>query len=376
MKKSVFFIFVITLITILLLSLVACDKYTSIAHKSDFYHNLTREEKDKFDTNLQTIINNADFLDLSNSEKEAVIDGYIQSEKLKKEIAIEQEQDDIAYNKVIARLKGYSQDIEFAVENNFGSISDVVFTELSRIKGELENTITSTSATTQEISSAQSKLEEIKAVEQEFVYYAVNSAVKRAVSSNSNFNYFNRMMSIRKVYGMFKSSSSYTLYFNADFIKSSNSFGVEIIENINALCDVQLYVDENESYQELIFGFAGVDVIGLREFCINKNADWHKEYWEENKHIIHDKYSIDIELGYTYSIIMSWESEDDYEHPRYFLQCYDPNGEPSNCYLAEYISDHGSDSQTGEITPKWRFSGWYVKIFPEFWAQAEIENKK
>lgn len=504
MKKLSVAILIVLLVAVLAFSLVACGDNNSddepvptpdeIIHFAEYYNGLTEQEKASFDVKLNTIIASNEYNAMSDEDKISLLNRLVESEKLIKEIALENEQnaeslknvqnelsnfsDELNYlfysnekfvlyfnnlidsnisavlnifhnfydtknmtddeimdllkesdhaeyyeililrglkeefnadvelmktfdiNIVAEKLNAYISELnvkkgasEWDEQRGIGYVIDIieqalkkieanepycsitdVYNAIKDVKDELQEIINSGTSTAEEIATAQVKLDKVEKTEQEYVYYETTTMVRGVSANDQIFNDQNLGTTIQKIYSIYEYVGD--AYINADIVKTEKIAGVEFVSRINCFIDIFTDLDDAENYAGVLDAIFNSNTLRLRKICTNKNADWHKEYWEENKFTISEKYTRYEELGYSFSIEMSWENEDDHEHPCYIMQSYNKDGEPSRCYLVKYMSDYVSDLQTGKVTPKWSFAASLTKICPEFWAQAEIENNK
>lgn len=105
----------------------------------------------------------------------------------------------------------------------------------------------------------------------------------------------------------------------------------------------------------------GAELFKIKRVCTNRNAETQKEFFEQNKYLIDPSIKKGESEGYRFSVVESWENNQDSAHPEFLINC-ERDGEEV-LFLITY-----SD-------------GRYViqgiqKICPEFWAQMEIEQNK
>lgn len=351
MKKKTFLLLFALLIA-LTFALVLCscnlsDKKDDLARKdkiqtdsrlSDFDDNKISEIIEKY----ETIAASDEYKNISDKEKDELVNKLIESEKIQQDIKTEQE-------KFESRKEKNKQQLESLTNSQ---------QELEQRIQDLKNS----GASDEEIKAAeeeQQKVEEqIKAAEQEKAYFETVDTVIDTTANNEIFNYRNPGTSIRKMYGIYKFGGR--VYINADIIQTEIIGGVEIVSSNNALCAVNTFVKGDESYDQILKNISGTDVVSLLKVCSNKNAESHKEFFEQNSEFLGT--GLYLNNGSTLTILESWENDGDIEHPEYIVNCQQ-EGYEDLLFIITYSYDRYT-SQSIE------------KICPEFWAQLEIEENK
>lgn len=314
------------------------------AHDSDHYKDLTQDEKKDFDNKLKDITDSDYYKNLDKKQKEELVDKFVESEKVEKEVASDPvDKDPEEIQSQISDLKDNLQDIE---------------NELNNLK---EN-----GASEEEIKEAEQKQQEvedqIKSAEQEKAYWETVSTTKETVDDNEVFNIRNSGLTIRRINGIY-SKSGY-IYINADFIHEEiiGGFSYKSKQNQYVEISVNTILTGQETYDEILNLISSSSNISSIQVCTNKNLQSHKDYFEKNKESMHRYISKRQDRGRVFNVVESWESLNN-SMPNYLLK---ETGNNSNdlFILLTYDESQGNYS--------WQE---LQKACPEFWNQLEIEQK-
>ena len=312
------------------------------AHDSDHYKDLTQDEKKDFDNKLKDITDSDYYKNLDKKQKEELVDKFVESEKVEKEVASDPvDKDPEEIQSQISDLKDNLQDIE---------------NELNNLK---EN-----GASEEEIKEAEQKQQEvedqIKSAEQEKAYWETVSTTKETVNSNIYYQ-ASTGCSIRKINGIY--SDGRRFYVNADLIKEENIGGFVYKSKQNQY--IRVTTNEpptgNETYEEILALISNGASISTAQICTNKNLQSHKDYFEKNKESIYFV-KVRLDRGYSLGVVESWEQEND-SHANYLISA--TKNDETNYFFLTY------DAQQG----KYVSSSFIQKACPEFWNQLEIEQK-
>lgn len=284
------------------------------------------------------------------------LNAYISELNVKKGVSEWDEQRGIGY--VIDIIEQALKKIE--ADEPYCSITDV-YNAIKDVKDELKEIMDSDTVTAAEIAKAQEKLVKIEKTEQEYVYQGILSAGKEMLDTDSVLHATNPGMSLRKICGIYKYGG--IVYVNADLIRMEQICGVDIVSSMNAFCSYGGSCTSKDSvYAEIIESIYKTTGVRIEYNCTNKNADWHKEYWEENKYSVNSIFSEFEQIQWLMSIEESWES---YGHVEFIIKLLNKSGEEMEYDIVIYNSS--TERYSCQIIEK---------ICPEFWAQAEIENNK
>lgn len=305
--------------------------------ENEFYKDLTEQEKEEFNTKLETLTNSDDYNNLNKEQKDQLVDKFVESEKLQKEMENDSKKTSKQVESVIAEKQ----------------------TELEQTKQQLQDLKNNPEASDEQIAEAERKRqqveEQIKAAEQELTYLEIVETSKQAISSNE---FMNPELKIRRINGIYERNGA--VFFNADFIREEIVGGVSIISQVNQFCWTNIDVYEEDSYEEFLQSISRGEVIRVYRTCENKNQESHKQMLDQAINSV-DGLQIFIELGFDFSCVESWENKGDKEHPEFLVEM--KNGEIKAEFLLLY------DGTTYNCSM-------HHKICPEFWAQLEIEQSK
>ena len=313
------------------------------AHDSDHYKDLTQDEKKDFDNKLKDITDSDYYKNLDKKQKEELVDKFVESEKVEKEVASDPvDKDPEEIQSQISDLKDNLQDIE---------------NELNNLK---EN-----GASEEEIKEAEQKQQEvedqIKSAEQEKAYWDTVSTTKESINNCSSFNWFNDNLTIRRINSIFYKGT--TLYVNADFVKEENIGGFVYKSKQNQY--LRIFINEiisgNESYETILTLLSDNANIESIQVCTNKNLQSHKDYFEKNKNDISVAIRVREQQGYQFEVFDSWEQEND-SHPNYLIKA--TKNDDVKYILITYNKNQNKYSAVD-----------LSKACPEFWNQLEIEQK-
>lgn len=314
------------------------------AHDSDHYKDLTQDEKKDFDNKLKDITDSDYYKNLDKKQKEELVDKFVESEKVEKEVASDPvDKDPEEIQSQISDLKDNLQDIQ---------------NELNNLK---EN-----GASEEEIKEAEQKQQEvedqIKSAEQEKAYWETVSTTKEAVDDNEVFNIRNSGLTIRRINSIFYNGRS--LYVNADFVKEENIGGFIYKSKQNQYFRIVTneLISGNESYETILKLLSNNANIESMQICTNKNLQSHKDYFEKNKDTM-GSFTLNhlIGQGYKFNVLDSWEIENQ-QQPNYVIEAY-LNDNVNYYYLTYNNQTNRYDAQKIQ------------KACPEFWNQLEIEQK-
>lgn len=289
------------------------------AHKGAYYKGLSEEEQQEFDYNLYTIFESDDYKALSDEEKDELIEKFVASEKLKKEVQAE-------LNKEQKRKE--------------------------QIEKELE-ALTCKQDTTEE------ENQQIEALKQEKAYLETADGVRETTNNNEIFSISNPEKAITKINGIYKYGGY--VYIDVEILENETIGGVEFFSTYEAFCSIGKSVDANDSYDDILDQISKTEFCHYDFKCVNKNAESHKEYFEQNKYSMYSKIQAGENRGCEFSVVESWEKEGDSEHPEFVIK--QQTGDDVMYYMATY----NNSSYSFHIIQK---------ICPEFWAQLEVEQGK
>ncbi len=330
------------------------------AHEDEHYKNLPEEEKEKFDQKINQIIESNEYKGLTEDEKDALIDKFLESEKIQQEIKIEQEEQEIKKEEIKENLKDVSDSLKDVIESGDASIIDVQ-DELNNVKNELQEIINSDSSSPEEIAAAEKKLQQVENVEREYVYQEASSTIRDAAAQNQGFKNDYPGTSIKKIYEIYSDGGS--IFVNADIIQTETIADIDIVSIKNCICEINSRIlSVDLPYSELIDYIAnGSELFKIKSVCTNRNAETHKEFFEQNKYSIDPSIKTGESNGYRFSVVESWENNQDSAHPEYLINC-ERDGE-EDLFLITY--SYGRYVIQG-----------IKKICPEFWSQMEVEQNK
>lgn len=289
------------------------------AHKGAYYKGLSEEEQQEFDYNLYTIFESDDYKALSDEEKDELIEKFVASEKLKKEVQAE-------LNKEQERKE--------------------------QIEKELE-ALTCKQDTTEE------ENQQIEALKQEKAYLETVDGVRETTNNNEDFAISNPEKTVTKINGIYKYGGR--VYIDVDILASETIGDVEFFLTYNAFCSIGQWVNENDGYEAILKRISKTEFINFEFKYTNRNAGSHKEYFEQNKYSMYSKIQAGENRGCEFSVVESWEKEGDSEHPEFVIK--KQTGDDVMYYMATY----NNSSYSFHIIQK---------ICPEFWAQLEVEQGK
>lgn len=349
--KRKFFAFLLVILCFFTVLLSGCndifasdeEKALTRAHSDEFYSSLTKKEQADFDNKLKSIAGSDYYKNLDKKQKEELVDKFVESEKVEKEVALDPVDKD-------------PEEIELQISSLKTELSDVV-AALAALKEQ--------GANASEIAAAEQKQqiieEQIKSAEQEKAYWEIVSTTKDTVNSNIYYK-ASTGCSIRKINGIY--SDGRRFYVNADLIKEENIGGFVYKSKQNQY--IRVTTNEpptgNETYEEILALISGGASISTEQICTNKNLQSHKDYFEKNKESIYFV-KVRLDRGYSLGVVESWEQEND-THANYLISA--TKNDETNYFFLTYDIQQGKYSSTPFIQ----------KACPEFWAQLEIENAK
>ena len=344
--KRKFFAFLLVILCFFTVLLSGCndifasdeEKALNRAHSDEFYASLTEKEQADFDSKLKAIIDSESYINLDKKQKEELVDKFVESEKVEKEV-------------VSAPVDKDPEEIQSQISDLKNNLQDVQ-NELSNLK---EN-----GASEEEIKEAEQKQQEvedqIKSAEQEKAYWEIVQEAKSALEK-VNFN-----LDCCKINGIYIDSIG-TVYINADFIKKEPIGGHIYKSKENQYLQVLgKKVNANATYNEIITLISNAPAFRTAQICTNKNLQSHKDYFEKNKQALHAGIEVREQQGYYFEILDSWEQEND-SHPNYLIKAT-KDGKTKYILIAYYSNQNSYDYLELQ------------KACPEFWAQLEIENAK
>lgn len=308
-------------------------------HDGDHYQNLTDDEKNDFDKKLNDIIISDYYKNLDDEAKDKLIDKFVESEKIIKEVSQDPK------DKKPEEIENKISDKQNELENIQKNIEDL------KNSGASEEEIVKAEEKRQQIE------EQIKEAEQEKAYWETVETVKESVSINEIFSIRNPELKIRRVNGVYMYEG--TAYINADFIKEEVIDGKSYYSKLNQFCRINDIVTGEENYEEILKIISGDVIIDVDRTCINKNSQEQLDKFDEIRNEISSLTGLE-ELGYTLSIVESWETTD-HSKPEYIIKAQSEDDE--RWYMVTYEPHL-------EIYRRQRIQ----KVCPEFWAQLEIEQ--
>ena len=344
--KRKFFAFLLVILCFFTVLLSGCndifasgeEKALNRAHSDEFYASLTEKEQADFDSKLKSIAGSDYYKNLDKKQKNELVDKFVESEKVEKEVALDPVDKDPA-------------EIELQISSLKTELSDVV-AALAALKEQGAN-----ASEIAEAEQKQQKVEDqIKSAEQEKAYWEIVSTTKDTVNSNIYYK-ASTGCSIRKINGIY--SDGRRFYVNADLIKEENIGGFVYKSKQNQYIRVTTTEPPtgNETYEEILALISGGASISTEQVCTNKNLQSHKDYFEKNKNDISVAIRVREQQGYQFEVFDSWEQEND-SHPNYLIKAT-KNGDVKYILIAY---KHSAIDLS--------------KACPEFWAQLEIENAK
>lgn len=308
--------------------------------ENEFYKQLTEQEKEEFNTKLETLTKSDDYNNLNKEQKDQLVEKFVESEKLLKEMENDSKKTSKEVESVIAEKQ----------------------TELEQTKQQLQDLKNNPEASDEQIAEAERKRqqveEQIKAAEQEKTYLEIVESTKEAMSDeNSNVTGLN--LKIGRINGIYESGTC--VYFNADFIREKIVGGVSIFSQENQFISTSIFASKVENYQDFIEELSKRAVMSVDITCQNKNQESHKQIFDQVMNSI-DCLQYYIKKNYSFNVVESWENKGDKEHPEFLLE-RTKDGETTSYVILTYKND----SYIGVGLKK---------ICPEFWAQLEIEQSK
>ncbi len=333
----------------------------------DHYKDLSDDEKKDFDEKLDQIINSDEYKDMTDDEKDELMDKFVESEKIQQEIQQEQEQQETRKEEIKQELGGMSEELNniLTSEEELSQSEQVaqVAEAIGNTKNELKDIINSGTASAEEIAEAQEKLEKVEALEQEYVANQTTSSITETITNNNHFQNTASNLTINKINGIY--SDFGRVLIDAEFIQTETTAGVEICSKISGFCEV----GNGNGFDLSGDYFSLIDSINNSEHCsllfsyTNKNADWHKEYFDKNKYSMDPSIQTIESIGFNFSVLASWETDTNSEHPEYIIK------REMNDDIRLYIVTYNNDfDQYSFLTVE--------KACPEFWAQVEAEQGK
>lgn len=305
--------------------------------ENEFYKELTEQEKEEFNTKLETLTKSDDYNNLNKEQKDQLVDKFVESEKLQKEMESDSKKTSKEVESVIAEKQ----------------------TELEQTKQQLQDLKNNPEASKEQIAEAEQKQqqveEQIKAAEQEKTYLEIVESTKESASSNK---FMNSELKIRRINGIYKKDG--LLYFNADFVKEEIVGGVSIFSQVNQFCRTNIAASEDMGVEEILQHITSAYFIKVDRTCQNKNQESHKQMLDQAINSV-DWLQYYIKDGYNFNVVESWENGDDKEHPEFIVEMKKDETE------AELLLSYNGESYNCSIL---------TKICPEFWAQREIEQAK
>ncbi len=308
--------------------------------EDDRYKELDNDGKEKFEEKFDQIANSDEYKNLSEKEKTDLIDKLVESEKLQQDIKNEEEKQKAREEELLHEsesLLSQKQELEQQIQNSLDAgVSEEEISAMRQQQENIENQIT--------------------AIEQEQKYFETIDTVIN--SANNMFNDKNEKTSIKKIYGIYKLGGF--LYIYSDIVKTEEFANVEICSISSAFCRIMIELKGNENYEDVLDKISTTEYVDVRRECINKNAESHKEFFENNKYSIDSSIKICESKGYSFSVVESWENGESGQ-PEFIIKRIRNNQEVLR--ILTYSNGQYS-SQPIE------------KICPEFWAQKELEENK
>lgn len=307
----------------------------------DFYKALGENEKKDFDNKLNDIVYSDYYKNLDDVEKDKLLDKFVESEKIIKEVSQDpkDKKPEEIENKIIEKRN-----------------------ELENVKKEIDN-LKNSGASEEEIAKAEEKQQQvekqIKSAEQEKAYWETVETVKESTTNNVTFSIENPGTTIRRINGIYSYEGN--AYFNIDAVKEEIIDGKSYYSQSNQFCRISEIVNGDETYKEVLRLISESGGIWVERTCINKNSKEQLDKFDEIKNGISSLTGLE-NLGYTLSIVESWETTD-YSNPEYIVKAQSDDDE--RWYMVTYEPHL-------EIYRRQRIQ----KVCPEFWAQLEIERAK
>lgn len=342
-------------------------------HKGGYYKGLSEEEQQEFDDKLKTIFEHDDYKDLSDDEKNDLVERFVESEKLQTEIKKEQEEQNQRQEELEEELGALSEELNniFTSEEELSHSEQVsqVAGAIANTKNELKDIINSSASTANEIAEAQEKLDQVEALEQEYASSQTTSSIINALENDRCFQGSAGNYTLNKINGIYFWGGNVLV--DAELVKTENIAGAEICTKVNgfAKCYILHGFDDVNSYAQIIKDINSKSELGDMFFTYtSSNEEWHKDYFEQNRGtLLKDYVKMYEECNVEVSVVSSWESTNDPEHPIYFV-----------AYKLKSSQDIlGVDMiKYDDIQQSYLKAGKIENICPEFWAQLEVEQEK
>ena len=283
--------------------------------ETDFYKDLTDDEKKEFDEELKKITDSEIYEKASDERKEQFIDKFLETQQTLKEI--ENDEPDVDPDTIVIP--------EDATEEE---------------KAELE---------------------------QEKAYWETVETVKDKVISDDGL--INRGNStVRNILGVYTNdgTTGHAIYVKAQFVNKETFGGFEFCslstEYLRILPDRTF--DQGVTYEEVLELIDSSRVTSSLSTCSDINNPDHINYFNENKDAICETFSYYFRLGYQASVCESWAGESS-EHPDFLIKL-EQEGKETIYSFAKY---HAGNDRTGE-------SGFYSsfklrRACEDFWNRIE-----